>query len=183
MSITSRWTKASFTAVTVPAPFQERNLQDICARPQLPSRRALVGRTKTLLKLYCRGSVLANLEPRPHADRRLSCISLYILTHIYTPFRPRCQASPRELRGSKNECDKWSFPADNSGLPVWDSGPIQQGARVEPNHVYVIPPNADLSLTYGELLILSRKAPISCMRKESTAAIPCGSTRDRFFPS
>jgi two-component system CheB/CheR fusion protein len=40
-------------------------------------------------------------------------------------------------------------------MPVTE---VRQGTRVEPNHVYVIPANADLSLANGVLRILIRKA-------------------------
>ena len=43
-------------------------------------------------------------------------------------------------------------------IPVTE---IRQGTRVEPNHVYVIPANADLSLGDGALRIPRRKASAS----------------------
>jgi PAS domain S-box-containing protein len=36
---------------------------------------------------------------------------------------------------------------------------VTQGVRVEPNHVYIIPPNADLQISGGMLQIALRKAP------------------------
>jgi len=36
---------------------------------------------------------------------------------------------------------------------------VRQGARVQPNHVYVIPPNADIRISRGVLQAVRRKAP------------------------
>jgi two-component system CheB/CheR fusion protein len=41
-------------------------------------------------------------------------------------------------------------------MPVTE---VRQGTRVEPNHVYVIPAKADLTLAGGVLCLLNRKAP------------------------
>jgi two-component system, chemotaxis family, CheB/CheR fusion protein len=43
--------------------------------------------------------------------------------------------------------------ARTTAMPVRE---IQDGVRIEPNHVYVIPPNANLGITHGKLLLFPR---------------------------
>ena len=94
--------------------------------------------------------------PRREASRRSRSCSDCCRT---TPAWRSCSSSTSIRRGA-------SFLAEALGratrMPVIQA---EDGARVEPNHVYVIPPNADVGIEGGKLcLLVAREEPMAAAR-------------------